>query len=63
VALERKLFTPPFTSELGRPQPDWARVHGEQRKPGVTLLLLWEEYQAEQPDRYGDSRFRDLHAA
>jgi hypothetical protein len=25
VALERKLFTPPFTSEPGRPQPEWAR--------------------------------------
>ena len=40
VALERKLFTPPFTSEPGRPQPEWARIHAELRKPGVTLLLL-----------------------
>ena len=42
VALERKLFTPPFTSEPGRPQPDWVRIHGELRRPGVTLMLLWE---------------------
>ena len=54
VALERKLFTPPFTpAEALRPQPDWPRIHAELRKPGVTLLLLWEEYRAGQPDGYG----------
>ena len=42
VALERKLFTPPFTSEPSRPQPDWPRIHAELRKPNVTLMLLWE---------------------
>ncbi len=57
VALERKLFTPPLTPEAGRPQPEWARIHGELRRPGVTLLLLWEEYRAGQPDGYGYSRF------
>ncbi|WP_158747890.1 IS21 family transposase [Acidisphaera sp. L21] len=60
TALERKLFTPPFTSEATRPQPDWPRMHAELRKPGVTLLLLWEEYRAGQPDGYGYSRFCDL---
>ena len=30
---------------------------------GVTLLLLWEEYRAGQPDGYGYSRFCDLYAA
>jgi transposase len=63
VALERKLFTPPFTAEPARPQPDWARIHAELRKPGVTLLLLWEEYRAGQPDGYGYSRFCELHAS
>jgi transposase len=64
VALERKLFTPPFTpAEALRPQPDWPRTHAELRKPGVTLLLLWEEYRAGQPDGYGYSRFCDLYAA
>ena len=42
MALERKLFTPPFTAEPARPQPEWARIHAELRRPGVTLLLLWE---------------------
>ena len=60
VALERQPFTPPFTPEPGRPQPEWARIHAELRKPGVTLLLLWEEYRAGQSDGYGYSRFCDL---
>ena len=63
AALERKLFIPPFTPpEALRPQPDWARVHAELRRPGVTLLLLWQEYRAQHPDGYGYSRFCDLHA-
>ena len=63
AALERKLFTPPFmpTAAL-RPQPEWARIHAELRRPGVTLLLLWQEYRAGQPDGYGYSRFCDLYA-
>jgi len=62
VALERKLFTPPFAAEPARPQPDWPCIHAELRKPGVTLQLVWEEYRAGQPDGYGYSRFCDLHA-
>jgi transposase len=46
-----------------RPQPDWVRIHAEMRRAGVTLLLLWEEYRAGQPDGYGYSRFCDLYAA
>jgi transposase len=64
AALERKLFTPPFApSEPERPQPDWPQVHAELRRPGVTLLLVWQEYRAGQPDGYGYSRFCDLYAA
>lgn len=63
AALERQLFTPPFAStEALRPQPEWARIHAELRRPGVTLLLLWEEYRAGQPEGYGYSRFCDLYA-
>ena len=59
TALERKLFTPPgaMAAETMRPQPDWARLHAEMRRPGVTLLLLWEEYRAGQPEGYGYSRY------
>ncbi len=65
AALERKLFAPPgfVAAEKLRPQPDWGRIHAELRRPGVTLLLLWEEYRAEQPEGYGYSRFCDLYAA
>jgi hypothetical protein len=64
AALERKLFTPPFAvGEPARPQPDWPRLQAELRRPGVTLLLVWEEYRAGQPDGYGYSRFCDLYAA
>jgi transposase len=64
AALERKLFTPPFApADALRPQPEWVRTHAELRRPGVTLLLLWEEYRAGQPEGYGYSRFCDLYAA
>lgn len=49
--------------ESGRPLPDWAEVHRELRRKGVTLLLLWEEYRALHPDGYGYSRFCELHQA
>lgn len=56
-------MSPPFTpQEALRPQPDWPRIHAELRRPGVTLLLLWEEYRTEQPEGYGYSRFCDLYA-
>ena len=38
AALERRLFPPPPPSK-GRqiPEPDWAAVHRELKRPGVTL--------------------------
>ena len=63
AALERCLFTPAFApAEAPRPQPEWVRIHAELRRPGVTLLLLWEEYRAGRPEGYGYSRFCDLYA-
>ena len=62
AALEERLFTPPFAvHERPRPQPDWPRLHAELRRPGVTLLLLWEEYRSGHPEGYGYSRFCDLY--
>ena len=56
--LEELLF-PQRGSASGRniPQPDWAEVHKELRRKGVTLSLLWVEYRQEQPDGYGYSQF------
>ena len=62
AALERKLFSPPFVAEPSRAQPDWPHWHAELRRPGVTLLLAWEEYRTGQTDGYGYSRFCDLYA-
>jgi len=63
ATLERRLFTPPFAQAgLLRPQPEWSRLHAELRRSGVTLMLLWEEYRAGQPEGYGYSRFCDLYA-
>jgi transposase len=42
-------------------EPDWTPVHRELRRPGVTLMLLWEEYRAREPDGYGYSRWCDLY--
>jgi transposase len=36
-------------------EPDWTHVHRELRRPGVTLMLLWEEYRASEPDGYSYS--------
>src|SRR5689334_20341503 len=30
--------------ERRKAEPDWAHIHHERRRPGVTLMLLWEEY-------------------
>jgi hypothetical protein len=45
--LEDRLYpSPAVASKERRPQPDWATVHRELRRPGVTLQLLWEEHRA-----------------
>ncbi|MET3515141.1 hypothetical protein ABIC63_002924 [Pseudacidovorax sp. 1753] len=46
--LQRRLFG--TSAEQRRvAQPDFARVHVELRRKGVTLTLLWEEYRAAHP--------------
>jgi transposase len=39
--------------------PDWNWIHSEVKKPGVTLMLLWQEYLRDNPDGYRYSRFCD----
>ena len=56
--LERRLFPPPPAVPADtRVVPDWAVVHQELRRPGVTLMLLWEEYRAAHPEGFGYSWF------
>ena len=49
--------------ERRKAEPDWAHVHHELRRPGVTLMLLWEEYRQREPDGYGYSRWCELYRA
>lgn len=58
TALERALFPPsPPVPSRARPVPDRALVHEKLRRPGVTLMLLWEEYRAAHPQGFAYSWF------
>lgn len=48
--LESRLLAKPAKSPAYA-MPDYGRIHQELRRKGVTLMLLWEEYQAEHADR------------
>ncbi|GAC1485343.1 MAG: IS21 family transposase [Acetobacteraceae bacterium] len=41
-------------------EPDWSALVGELKRPGVNLLVLWEEYRATHPEGYAYSRFCQL---
>ena len=62
--LEQQLFPPPpaVPSEQ-RPLPNWASVHAELRRPGVTLALLWQEYRLNQPQGFQYSWFCEHYRA
>lgn len=62
LSLSARLFEEDRTQVRGRPEPDWARVHAELRRKGVTKALLWEEYRSATPDGYQYSHFCDLYA-
>jgi transposase len=44
-----------------QPEPDWAVVARELKRPAVTLMILWEEYRQVHSEGYGYSRFCDLY--
>ncbi len=60
--LEQRLFgrTGVATGQRRRVEPDWAALARELKRPGVTMMILWEEYREINPDGYGYSRFCDL---
>jgi hypothetical protein len=62
TALEALLFVRggPAPGTRRKPEPDWPILHRELRRPGVTLMLLWQEYRAAAPEGYGYSRFCEL---
>ena len=61
--LERLLFPSPSSKPGARhyPEPDWADLVREMKRPGVNLSVLFEEYQEVHPEGYRYSRFCELY--
>ena len=61
--LHQQLLGPP-SSDLApaRPLPEWAYIHQELKRKGVTRQLLWEEYRAVHPNGYGYTQFCQRYA-
>lgn len=58
--LEERLF-PGVSESRVREVPDWADVHQQLKRKGVTKRLLWKEYREADSEGYGYSRFCDLY--
>lgn len=56
-ALERRLFSAPEQPSGPHYVPDWADIHRELSRKGVTLQLVWEEYKQAHPDGYQYTQF------
>jgi transposase len=60
----RTLFNKRIGKSAGNRLPDWAYIHRELQRKGVTRTLLWLEYTEEDPaTAYGLSRFNELYLA
>ena len=61
-ALEGRVFagTGVGAGQRRRVEPDWAELARELKRPGVNLMILWEEYREIHPEGYGYSRFCEL---
>ena len=57
--LEQRLFgrAGVATGQRRRTEPDWAALARELKRPGVTMMILWEEYREINQDGYGYSRY------
>ena len=62
AALTALLFADEGKVVASRPEPDWAHVHAELRRKGVTKLLLWQEYREGNPEGYQYSQFCERYA-
>jgi transposase len=54
--LEALLF-PVQPAGVKRPDLNMTYIHGEMKRPHVTLQLLWEEYRGREPDGYSYSQY------
>ena len=57
TVLHHQLYPGNLGRPRARPEPDWATVHRELRRKGVTLQLLWSEYRTACPSGYEYSQF------
>ncbi len=57
AALETLLFPLAPVTCGSHPPPDYAVIHRELARKGVTLMLLWEEYKERHPEGYQYSQF------
>ena len=55
--LEARLYRPPVPRCSRQLEPNYAWIHQELKRPGVTLQLLWEEYQRENELAYKYTSF------
>ena len=62
AVLEERLFSRAGAKRglRRRAEPAWGDLVCELKRPGVNLMVLWEEYRELHPDGYGYSRFCDL---
>ena len=59
--LQARLYRPAVTRRSHHLEPDYVVLHTELRRPGVTLQLLWEEYQQQhQGSAYKYTRVRQF---
>ena len=56
-ALEARLYRPALARSSHQLAPNFGVVHQELKRPGVTLMLLWEEYAAANPLAYKYTSF------
>jgi transposase len=61
ATLDRRLFAAPGVPVTERDALDWAKLHEELKRRGVTLQLLWHEYREQHPQGYSYSRFCELY--
>jgi transposase len=57
TALEARLYRPALPRASHQLAPDFALVHQELKRAGVTLMLLWEEYARGNPRAYKYTSF------
>ncbi len=58
AGLHKRLYTS-VTPKRGKSEPDWGALHRELSRPGVTKILLWQEFKALEPDGVQYSVFCD----